>query len=156
MNVLRGIWGTTKRMNFLTVLMENVLGLISIHSIKINDQLLRCSGEQERTHSPFIERCKSSHLLTSEQQLNFETGVELRSPHHMPQRGCRLQVLKLMSHPQPLCLSSPKALSQKVVTEAACVVCQQIIRMVSNIPLLGAFLNPCIGNPKALLIFVTC
>ena len=69
---------------------------------------------------------------------------------------CRLSVLMLTAHPQPLCLSSPKALSQKVVTEAACIVCQQIIRMVSNIPLLGAFLNPCTGNPKALLIFVTC
>lgn len=96
-------------------------------------------------------------MLTLDQWLNFETDVAPKtpSPHAMSWHGHRLSALKLVN-PQPLCLSSPKALSQKVVTEAACVVCQQIIRMVSNIPLLGIFLNPCIGNPKAQLIFVTC
>lgn len=32
-----GIWETTESMNLLTVLMEYVFGLVSIHSIKIND-----------------------------------------------------------------------------------------------------------------------
>lgn len=69
----------------------------------------------------------------------LKIGVEPISLHHMPQHDPGLSVLELMPYPKPLRLSSPKALSQKVVTEAACVVCQQIIRMVSNIPFIGAF-----------------
>lgn len=68
-------------MNLFTVLRENALALISIHSIKINDKLLRCYREYGNIYSPLSEGCKSNHLLTSERWLNFETGVEPMSSH---------------------------------------------------------------------------